>query len=194
MATFGNTTALADTDDLTDDWIRSTLMTVPADCSSISKIVAYLRVTSFAKDVKRGIWDDALNLVYESGATNVAVGAFQWVEFIDVPDLTAYRTDDIYVGVLSSAGAAGFCEIGNSYSVTAGAYPGYRDEHDYDLGLPNPLVPSAAWHSDYPIYCEYTPVGAGVTVKKGSNLASTMAQMLNSKMLFDLMPRPRRLP
>ena len=50
-------------------------------------------------------------------------------------------------------------------------------------GFPNPLGPTHATQV-VSIYCTYTVAGGGVTVKKGSGLAATMTEMLNSKMLF----------
>jgi len=75
------------------------------------------------------------------------------------------KTGDAYV-----VASAPFTNSGHYQSITYGTFP-------------NPLVPT---HSSYKhsIYCTYTVTGGGVTVKKGSNLAATMTEMLNSKMLF----------
>jgi len=63
-----------------------------------------------------------------------------------------------------------------------------NQEHRQSLAygsFPDPLVP-AHDNNKYSIYCTYTVAAAGATVKKGSNLASTMTAMLNSKMLFSI--------
>ena len=61
-----------------------------------------------------------------------------------------------------------------------------NQEHHQNIaygGFPDPLAPTHG-NSKYSIYCTYTVAGGGVTVKKGSNLANTMTEMLNSKLLF----------
>ena len=75
--------------------------------------------------------------------------------------------------------------------VTNGAYIRYNtgdtNQGHYQSAtygtFPNPLAPTHL-NKVHSIYCTYTVAGAGVTVKKGSNLAATMTEMLNSKMLF----------
>jgi hypothetical protein len=102
-----------------------------------------------------------------------------WFTFNFVGTKPSLTINTAYVLVAWAQSVAENCYI----MYTGGdANQGHHQAIAYN-SFPNPLVPVETLRK-CSIYCTYTVAGAGVTVKKGSGLAATMTEMLNSKMLF----------
>jgi len=182
MATFGNEDIEASTFSI-EDTVRGTLFSCPAvGVADSIDFVAY--VSNANTKIKAMLYNADRTLLGTTDETIFgSLHTYDWrtVTFsAPKPNLaianyyiTAWADDTTYTKADTTTGT---CVL---------------DPEVYD-GPPNPVGADTNTRT-YSMHCNYTPGGAGVTVKKGSSLASTMTQMLNSKMLFDFHNRMPKL-
>ena len=147
--------------------------------STLTTISVY--VASGACSVKAALYSNkagpAPDALLASGGPTAKDAAATWV---DVPVNYVGLTNNAYYWLCSKESTD---PTTLRASNTISNYQ-YLDE-DYAVAFSNPFGAGNSDAFEMCIHADYTEP-SGVTVKKGSNLASTMMQMLNSKMFYSL--------
>ena len=167
------------------------------EAGTADSITAYIGVGSSPTGghdtyVKCAIYDSSLNLVGSSAQVLLPKATTGWRTFNFSDPKPSLSIANYWLVAWAEFPHATFSTW--LYYNAGDANQGLTKATTYN-GFPNPLVTPTYSSNKYSIYCTYTVTGGGVTVKKGSNLAATMTEMLNSKMLFSACNRfPKLAP